>query len=165
VAIVNNELEKLRVLNRAYSDNKDLILQIKELLENKELIQLIKTEGIVVPLSIFNEKNSSLEAITRYLKDILHLSYSEIAKETGRDERNIWHTYDRAVKKNPKKITPKISKYYLPISILKNKKLSVLETIIVYLKDNLKLSFSEISKVMKRNYRTIWTVYQRANKK
>lgn len=52
----------------------------------------------------------------------------------------------------------------LPISIF-NEKLGMLEAASLYLKDELNLSFSEIAKLLKRNYKTIWTSYNKAKKK
>ena len=52
----------------------------------------------------------------------------------------------------------------LPISIF-NEKLGMLEAASLYLKDELKLSFNEISRLLKRDYKTIWTSYSKAKKK
>ena len=52
----------------------------------------------------------------------------------------------------------------LPISIF-NKKLGMLEASSLYLKDKLNLSFKEIAQLLKRNYKTIWTSYNKAKKK
>ncbi len=52
----------------------------------------------------------------------------------------------------------------LPLSIF-NDKLGMLEAASLYLKDHLRLSFSEIAKLLKRDYKTIWTSYNKAKKK
>jgi len=52
----------------------------------------------------------------------------------------------------------------LPISIF-NEKLGMLEAASLYLKDERNLSFKEIAKLLKRNYKTIWTSYNKAKKK
>jgi len=52
----------------------------------------------------------------------------------------------------------------LPISIF-NEKLGMLESASLYLRDELKLSFKEISGLLKRDYKTIWTSYTKAKKK
>ena len=83
----------------------------------------------------------------------------------GRDERNLWHSYDHSLKKHPQPLKIEISKFTIPASLFKDRKLSVLETIVAYLKDEFSLSYSEISVLLKRDVRTIWTVYQRARKK
>ena len=52
----------------------------------------------------------------------------------------------------------------LPISIF-NEKLGMLEAASLYLKDKLGLSFNDIAKLLKRDYKTIWTSYNKAKKK
>ena len=59
--------------------------------------------------------------------------------------------------KKPQEVT-------LPISIF-NEKLGMLESASMYLKDELKLSFNDIAKLLKRDYKTIWTSYNQARKK
>ncbi|MBW2984883.1 hypothetical protein KY361_07210 [Candidatus Woesearchaeota archaeon] len=53
----------------------------------------------------------------------------------------------------------------LPISIFDNKKLSALETITKYLKENKKLSFHQIGVLLNRDERCIWTTYNNSKKK
>lgn len=52
----------------------------------------------------------------------------------------------------------------IPISIFDDK-LGMLESISLYLKDELNLSFNQIARLLKRNYKTIWTSYDKAKKK
>ena len=53
----------------------------------------------------------------------------------------------------------------IPIRILRDRSLSVLETIVEFLKENKELSFHEIGVLLNRDERNIWTVYNRAKKK
>jgi len=53
----------------------------------------------------------------------------------------------------------------LPLNIFTSRKFSILETIVFYLKNTQNLSFNQISELLGKNYRTIWTVYKRAMKK
>ena len=53
----------------------------------------------------------------------------------------------------------------IPSSIFKNRKLSVLEAITVYLRDKKSMTYAEIARLLNRNDRTVWTSYQRAKKK
>ena len=53
----------------------------------------------------------------------------------------------------------------IPSSIFKNRGLSVLEAITVYLKDKKGMKYAQIARLLNRNDRTIWTSYQRAKKK
>lgn len=63
-------------------------------------------------------------------------------------------------KKNPKLE----NLVYVPLSIFKDRSLTVLEAVVLYLK-NSGLSFKEISVLLNRDQRTIWTVHNRAIKK
>ncbi|MBW2984589.1 hypothetical protein KY361_05710 [Candidatus Woesearchaeota archaeon] len=61
---------------------------------------LKKESGYKIPVSIFKkEKLSPFEAIVKYLKDDMKLTYHEIGILLNRDERNIWTVYNRARKK------------------------------------------------------------------
>lgn len=53
----------------------------------------------------------------------------------------------------------------LPINIFQTEKLSALEAIVKYLKENKSLTFHEIAVVLKRDDRTIWTTYTKARSK
>ncbi len=52
----------------------------------------------------------------------------------------------------------------IPISIF-HEKLGMLESISLYLRDELRLSFRQIAELLKRDYKTIWTSYSKAKKK
>ena len=53
----------------------------------------------------------------------------------------------------------------IPSSIFTNRNLSVLESLVWYLKKDLELGFRDIGKLLNRDERTIWTVHNRAKKK
>ena len=54
---------------------------------------------------------------------------------------------------------------FIPLDVLKNRDLGVLESITVYLKDKKNMKFSEIARSLDRDQRTIWTTYTKAKKK
>jgi len=119
-----------------------------------------------VPIDVFkNGKLSALETISKYMRENCGLTFSKIGKLTNRDSRIIGRTYYNAVKKLSKKLIVSHPKFYVPIGLLKNRKLSVLENIVSYIKDELKLSYHEIALLLNRDDSTIWTVYNRAKKK
>ena len=64
----------------------------------------------------------------------------------------------------PEPLAPK-SDILIPIHVLTNKKLSVLENITVHLKEERQLKLREIGKLLERSEKTIWTVYNRAKKR
>ena len=146
-------------LKKIYSDFKQMYkvsaLEILDKLEEKE---------VFIPISIFNEKLSALETIVKYLKENVNLKNKEIGKITGRSSKVVWQAYDSSRKKYVKKFVINPSKYVIPVSILKSK-LSVLESIVAYLKDDVNISYQEIAVLLKRDHRTIWTIYSRVRKK
>jgi len=145
---------------------KELLLPIKEKynISFEELFRLIK-EQLLFPAGIFNEKLTVLEAVVKYLKEEKELSLSKISDVIGRDERNIWHVCNQAKKKYPERFSVKNARFWIPASIFADAKLSALESVVVYLKEEFLLNYHEIAVLLKRNDRTIWTVYQRARKK
>ena len=129
-----------------------------------DLFRLVKEE-ISIPVSIFNDKLTVLESVVKFLKEEKELSLSNIGKLLKRNEKNIWHVYDQTKKKYYKKFIITEEKFTIPVSIFSKEKLSAQESIVVYLRDKFNFSYHKIALVLKRDDRTIWTVYQRARKK
>ena len=144
---------------------KEILIPIKEKykVSLEELFALMHEE-LFFPAEIVNKKLTILEAVVKYLKEEEELSLSEISKNIKRDERNVWHIYDNARKKHSEKFVVKEVKFWIPIGIF-SEKLSALESIVFYLKEKFSLTYHEIAILLKRDDRTIWTVYQRAKKK
>jgi hypothetical protein len=86
----------------------------------------------------------------------------EIASLLNRDQRTIWLTYSNANKKITKLDTS--SKITIPLDYFSERKLSVLENLADYLIDQ-RFSISKISSLLNRNYKTIYTIYQRVKEK
>jgi len=72
-------------------------------LSDEEIAELFKTDEIVLPISIFNDRLGMLESSALYMKDKLKLSFTEIARLLKRDYKTIWTSYNQAKKKNAKK--------------------------------------------------------------
>jgi len=144
---------------------RELILSIKEKyhLDFDDLKPMLEKE-LSFPDTILNKKLTILESITKYLKEEKNLSLKKISEILNRDQRNIWHIYKRSTKKHPKRFIIKKPKFWIPLSIF-SLKLSAQESIVAYLKDELSLSYHQIALLLKRDDRTVWTVYQRARKK
>lgn len=123
------------------------------------------SKEILIPVSIFEHKLSSLEVICKYLKEELNLSNSKIASFLNRDVRNIWTAYNNALKKRKERLVVKESKFFIPVSVLSDRHFSVLESICKYLKDKFGLRYREIAVLLNRNERNIWAVYNRSKKK
>ena len=56
------------------------------------------------------------------------------------------------------------TKIFLPISIFENKELTILESLVFYLKKR-GMKYNEIAGLIERDQRNIWTIYSRAIKK
>ena len=119
--------------------------------------------NLSIPLNILSG-NSALESIVLYLKEKFSLKYSEIAKILGRNQKTIWVTYDHAKKKGII-FTDTTETIRLPINIFYKQKFSVLETIVIHLKNVEDLDINSIANLLSKDYQTIWTVYRRAIKK
>ena len=121
-----------------------------------------KKQQIEIPVSIFNTKLFPLEAITKYLKENQKKKINEIAKVLGKNPSAISLAYKKA---NLKKFNFKKTTLFIPLQkFRKNKNLSVLEIVVNHLRNN-KLSLTEIAKILNRDVRTIWTVYNRVKNK
>lgn len=119
-----------------------------------------------IPITIFSNKNLGiLEAVTKYLRENLSLRYSQIAKILTRDDRTIWVTYKNALNKKKDRFEIEDNKQTIPCDIFSNRKIGPLESLVIYLKDNLHLNFHEISEKLGRDYHTIYVSYNNGKKK
>ena len=151
-------------------------LRTKYHLTDKEIKTYVREEAVKempvaeipaheVPINIFTDTISPLEAIVKFLKENKGLKLVDIAKLTGRDQRAIGVTYRAAVKKMPEPYMIDDVKYTIPANMLQDKKLSVAEHIVKQLKETYQLNYHEVAMLVKRDDRTVWTLYNRAMKK
>ena len=136
---MGEQKEKNRLKNNHISQKKikDIIQELKKHNPTKQDILLNLLQEDETTSKIFDEKTiETLEKVAKHIKEI-------------------------------KKIKPKLAttKYAIPLSIFSNRTLSTLEHIISYLKEQQNLTYQEISVILNRDPRTIWTTYQRAKKK
>ncbi|VVB82200.1 beta-1,4-mannooligosaccharide phosphorylase [uncultured archaeon] len=158
-------------LKEEYSQNKANLLDIiigelknKYNIGKEDLLELAqKKEEIQIPISIFSKDLGCLEAISKYMKENLNMNYKKIAEEISRDERTIWTSYKKATEKQKEPFEIKEG-LGLPISIFKNNKLTILESLVYYLR-NMKMKYSEIAEILNRDERNIWTTYSRITNK
>jgi len=163
LGLIIDELKDKYSMSKAETIN----LVVKELkdkykITKKETINIIRQEE-EIPISIFAAKLGALEALTKYMKENLNLSYHEIAERISRNDRTIWTAYSKAKEKHTKPFEIK-DKTTIPLSIFKNRKLTILESTVLYLKER-GLKFSEIAALLSREQRNIWTIHSRAVKK
>jgi len=141
------------------------LLKEKFKLTEEEIRELVKKEEeILVPISIFKNKLSTLEIIVKYLKENYNFRFQKIADLLNRNYRTIYSAYRRALRKNIPIVISE-SKINVPLSIFKDRKFSALESIVKFLKEEFQLRYSEIALMLNLDQRTIWTVYKRCKKK
>lgn len=131
--------------------------------QNDSSVSELSEDSVLLPVSIL-KNNSSLQAIVLYLKDNKGLKFTNIASLLNRNQRTIWTSYKKSDYEKRSFIDTG-SEYFIPVNIFSNRHLSVLENIILYLKSNYDLSTNEISSLLGKKYRTIWTVNRRIMKK
>ncbi|MBI1969079.1 hypothetical protein HYS48_00155 [Candidatus Woesearchaeota archaeon] len=132
----------------------------------QEALQAI--EHPVIPLSIFTKDTKDLgatEIVVKYLREHLEFSFSQIAEHLRKSERNVRTSYTHAKQKQVGTIQVEESDFFLPLANLQDSKFTVIEHLVVHLREHYQLRFSEIARLLERNERTIWTVYARARRK
>lgn len=155
------DLNKLKTLFQELKSKYNLSTnQLLEFLESS--FKLFEKEDLI-PISIFQSNLAPLEALTKYLKENLNYKFSKIASLLNRDQRTIWSAY-QSTKNKKIKLNIK-SEILVPLSIFSNRKFSILESLVTYLKGKYDFTFHKIALHLNRNDRTIWTVYSRAKKK
>ena len=155
-------------------ENKDKILSSFKTLRDDEKVELLSSLILSlkearshdsIPMSIFdNDKLSTFEALAKYMKENLRLKFVVIASLLNRSDKTIWATYNKARKKIQGAFASVVSDINIPISHFSDRKFTVFESLVLYLKDH-GLTNHEIAVMLHRDDRTIWSVYDRANKK
>ena len=170
-----NAKKNIDLSNLSADLKKELLEFLKLKSKFQELENEIETLGIQnviqriqnkfnIPVSIFNEKLSVLESLCKYLKENLNLSNKKISSLLNKSSKSVWQAYTNSKHKHHDKFVISIAPYFIPISIFRKRK-SVLESLVVYLKEDLNLTYHEIALLLKRDDRTIWTVYNRRARK
>lgn len=138
--------------------------------EKQEILEevLAKKEGL--PISIFRSGVSGLEAIVVYLKDVKGLRITEISKILNRKRSTLYTTYQKAKRKlADQKLVGGLdlsdNSIMVPYEIFSDRTFAVLESLVAYLKDELKLPFVKISTLLNKKYSTVRTVYVRYKQK
>ena len=114
-----------------------------------------------IPLSIFKtRKISGLEAISVYLKE--NHKVNEISKVLNRKPTTIYPSFKSAKNKlDGEMVRVDSLSLLIPISTFSDRKYSVLESVVAYLKEQQNYSLSKIAELLNRSYSTVKTVYQR----
>jgi predicted DNA-binding protein (UPF0251 family) len=170
-----------RVLERVYVEEKLSVNKLENIfsdlsskysLSYKEIIDMLKKreDYASIPASIFNNSLCPLENVVLYLHIKLGFTQTQIAGILSRDHTTIWTTISNALKKTTKSrylasLQGKNEGIVVPVNIFSDDKLSILESVSIYMKDRFNMSYHEIALVLGKDDRTIWTVVNRARKK
>ena len=137
--------------------------------KNKYFIEILETvikeyksqENINnISITIFaNRKLGILESVVKYLKEN-GLTYHEIAVVLNRDDRTIWATYSKAIKKDKSVAAIDINSETINPAIFSNRKMAPLEAIIKHLRER-GMTLKQISLALNRSYKTIWLTYNK----
>lgn len=123
---------------------------------------------ILLPSAIFCDRNLSfLESIVVYLREQHKLGWSEIARLLNRSKKTIWTVYQRSVTKRtttPAKVKV-VSNIFIPLSVVTDRSLSILEVVVNYLSEKTALRNHQIAVLLNRSDETVSTVLRRAKKK
>ena len=130
------------------------------------LLSGMESRKASIPISIFKTSTlSSLEAIVKFLRENRNLSYNRIGMLLCRNPRTLAVTYNVSRRKMQAFFDDSIDNdnSRIPFTAF-TRRLSILECICVYLKSQGN-SYAEISRMIDRDQRTVWTVCKRAEKK
>ena len=128
-----------------------------------EIIEILSEEKETIPIEIFKKELGALESITKYMKENMNLTYVKISEIINRNQKTIWTAYKKSNEKFSIKFKDE-TEHPIPIEIFKSTNLTILETIISYLR-NKNMKFSEIGQVLNRDQRNIWTINNRIKNK
>jgi hypothetical protein len=118
-----------------------------------------------IPLSIFSGKLNPSEAIAKYMHENLGFRICSIAKAIGRSENSVWMNYSRAKKRHRSPFKESQEGIMIPIASIATKDLSILESIIIYLRDKECLGNRECAKLLQKSETVLSTSYGRAKAK
>ncbi len=113
-----------------------------------------------IPLSIFVQELTVLEAIIKHLHERRKQRFTDIAKTLSRSSRSIWGSYQLASKKHSAPLPIDPLSRTVPIALFTNAKVSPSQILVMTLRDQAQLRFADIARLLHRDTRTIWSMYQ-----
>ncbi len=139
-------------------------LEEKGLSTDEILTLFLSPDTTSFPPTIFSRKLSPLEAVTKYLHEAIDMDFKAISFQISRSPQALKRAYNNALDKQPTPFKPEQHRHMVPISALKAN-LSILEAVVAYLIDKHSLRYADVAQLLKRDARTVWTVYQRSQEK
>ncbi|MFQ5475241.1 MAG: hypothetical protein ACE5DM_05390 [Candidatus Nanoarchaeia archaeon] len=116
----------------------------------------------VVPVSVFATSLSPSESLCKYLKEVHDLTYKEISLIINRDERSVWTSYRRSQEKGAALFTSLATDILIPVRIFADRRLSILEHVVLYLKEKTGVTSYKIAKMLNKTPSVIYTIHKRA---
>ncbi|MEM2121278.1 MAG: hypothetical protein QXU20_01290 [Candidatus Woesearchaeota archaeon] len=146
------------ILKQKYKfTDSDIIRFLSPNLEIKE-----EKEQITIPIEIFSKRLGILESVIKYLKENKNFRNNEISILLKRSEKTVWSSYNSSLKKHPSKFKNiKDSKIKIPLNIFSDNKIGNLEALVLYLY-KIGFSINEISNLLDRKYKTIYSTLNNA---
>lgn len=154
------------------ADKSNLVSITSNLISDSDKDLLTALEGFIaqyklskqaqhIPLRLFSDKKLGiLEVIVKYLKENTALSYAEIAKLLNRDQRTVWTTYSKAIKKHKEPFRIGVDEEFIPIRSFADTKYSPLQSLIKELEGK-GHSLKDIARLTNRSYKNIWMTKKR----
>ena len=129
--------------------------------EQQRILSMLSPTKEGIPISVFNCPLSGLEIVVRYMKDVENNRFTDIAAALNRKPTTIHTTYTQARKKFSGALNVSDCSVVIPVSVVAERRASVLESIVVYLEGQ-KFSLKKIALLLHRSYNTVKTVRRRA---
>ncbi len=155
-------LEKEDLLE-LFGDKLEELLELVRANKIKKQLEVSEEEKITIPLGIFRGEIGAAEVLCKYLKENKGMRFAEIARTLNRDRRTIGLNYKNS-NRMKKKIEIKARDYFVPVNVFADRRLSILESAVHYLRVE-GYKNVEISKILGKDQRNVWTLHSRAVKK
>lgn len=143
---------KISNISSFLSSNDTALLEHLE----KSIIEYKKERQISqIPIRLFAGKLAAQEVIVKYLFES-GLTYAQISKILGRDQRTIWTAYSKAIKKQKAPFITKNDDLLVDIKIFRERK-SPLKILIMHLISR-GHTLKQIASLLNRSYKNIWMI-------
>lgn len=135
-------------------------------ISQEDLINKLSAPNDSIDAAAFSiDALSPTEVLVKYLREKKFNKFSDIARFLKRSQNTIQTTYNNAQKKHPKVLSFSNSNINVPLSIFSNKKFTIFESLVRYLRDSKNMTNRDIAHILKKSNKTIWTVYNRSKLK
>lgn len=126
----------------------------------KQQITELTQKPINIPVEIFSQSLSPLEAIVKFLKENKNMHHADIASTLKRTQKTIWTIYSRVKTKKKFQIKNKLS---IPLTSFRDRKYSIMEIVVknLLLEHNIK----SIAVILNKPVQTIYTIKRRVDNK